>query len=57
MRARGCSLWILRMALRAVASARAVTLLRAVNIRPVAIGGPVEAVLDRVARGTIRQAH
>ena len=37
-------------------SARAVTLLRAVGIRPVAVGGPVEAVLDRVARGTIRHA-
>ncbi len=37
-------------------SARAVTLLRAVGIRTVAVGGPVEAVLDRVARGTLRQA-
>lgn len=37
-------------------SARAVTLLRAVGIRPIAVGGPVEAVLDRVARGTIRHA-
>ena len=36
-------------------SARAVTLLRAVGIRPVPVGGPVEAVLDRVARGTLRQ--
>lgn len=36
-------------------SARAVTLLRAVGIRAVPIGGPVEAVLDRVARGTLRQ--
>ena len=35
-------------------SARAVTLLEAVGIRPVTIGGPVEAVLDRVARGTLR---
>jgi len=37
-------------------SPRAVTLLRAVGIRPVAIGGCVEDVLDRVARGTIRQS-
>ncbi len=36
-------------------SARAVTLLEAVGIRPVTIGGPVEAVLDRVARGTVRR--
>ncbi|MDF1700772.1 MAG: NifB/NifX family molybdenum-iron cluster-binding protein [Planctomycetota bacterium] len=36
-------------------SARAVTLMRAVGIRPVAVGGPTEAVLDRVARGTLRQ--
>jgi nitrogen fixation protein NifB len=37
-------------------SGRAVTLLRAVGIQPVALGGLVEDVLDRVARGTIRQA-
>jgi len=37
-------------------SPRAVTLLRAMGIRPVAIGGCVEDVLDRVARGTIRQS-
>jgi nitrogen fixation protein NifB len=37
-------------------SPRAVTLLRAVGIRPIVVGGPVEAVLDRVARGTIRVA-
>ncbi len=35
---------------------RAATLLRAVGIRHIAIGGPVEEVLDRVARGTIRQS-
>ncbi len=37
-------------------SQRAVTLLRAVGIRPVAIGGRVDEVLDRVARGTIKQS-
>jgi predicted Fe-Mo cluster-binding NifX family protein len=37
-------------------SARAVTLLQAVGIKPVAVAGPVEAVLDRVSRGTLRQA-
>lgn len=37
-------------------SARAVTLLQAVGIRAVVAGGPVEEVLDRVARGTIRRA-
>jgi len=35
-------------------SPRAVTLLRAVGISPVPIGGRVEDILDRVARGTIR---
>ena len=33
---------------------RAATLLRAVGIVPLAQGGPVEALLDRAARGTIR---
>ena len=37
-------------------SGRAITLLKAVGITPVAVAGPVEAVLDRVARGTVRQA-
>ncbi|MDJ0521135.1 MAG: NifB/NifX family molybdenum-iron cluster-binding protein [Planctomycetota bacterium] len=37
-------------------SQRAVTLLRAVGIRPVQIGGRVDEVLDRVARGTVKQA-
>lgn len=37
-------------------SPRAVTLLKAVGIRAVPIGGRVEDVLDRVARGTIRYA-
>jgi len=37
-------------------SQRAVTLLKAVGIRPIAIGGLVEDVLDRVSRGTVRQA-
>ncbi|MDA1195331.1 MAG: hypothetical protein O2894_09105 [Planctomycetota bacterium] len=37
-------------------SARAITLLRAMGIRPLAAAGPVDAVLDRVARGTIRIA-
>jgi nitrogen fixation protein NifB len=35
---------------------RAVTLLEAVGIRAVAQGGPLEDVLDRVARGTVRHA-
>lgn len=37
-------------------SSRALTLLRAVGIRPVVIGGRIDDVLDRVARGTIRHA-
>jgi hypothetical protein len=37
--------------------ARAATLLRAVGVRPVAAGGLVAAVLDRVARGTLRHVH
>ena len=37
-------------------SPRAVTLLQAVGIKPVAVGGPVEAILDRVSRGTLRHA-
>ena len=37
-------------------SSRAITLLRAVGVRPVAANGLVEPILDRVARGTIRQA-
>lgn len=36
---------------------RALTLLRAVGVRPVALGGTVEEVLDRVARGTVHHAH
>ena len=32
---------------------RALTLLRAVGIRPVVTGGRVDEVLDRVARGTL----
>jgi nitrogen fixation protein NifB len=36
---------------------RAVTLLRAVGVLPVALGGPLEDVLDRVARGTLRQVE
>jgi nitrogen fixation protein NifB len=36
---------------------RAATLLDAVGVRPVALGGAVDEVLDRVARGTIRHAH
>ena len=36
-------------------SSRAVTLLRAVGINPIAANGLVEPILDRVARGTIRQ--
>ncbi|MDJ0975597.1 MAG: radical SAM protein [Planctomycetota bacterium] len=35
---------------------RAVTLLQAVGVLPVAVGGPVEETLDRVARGTMRHA-
>lgn len=38
-------------------SHRAVTLMKAVGIRAVPIGGRVEDVLDRVARGTIRYAN
>ncbi len=38
-------------------SKRAVTLLQAVGIRPVAVRGPVEEILDRVARGTLRHAQ
>jgi nitrogen fixation protein NifB len=38
-------------------TARAITLLRAVGILPVARGGRVEDVLDRVARGTVRHAE
>jgi predicted Fe-Mo cluster-binding NifX family protein len=37
-------------------SKRAATLLDAVGIRPVIAGGPIEDVLDRVARGTLRRA-
>ena len=37
-------------------STRAVTLLKAVGIQPVMATGPVEQILDRVARGTMRQA-
>lgn len=37
-------------------SPRALTLLAAVGIRPVTVGGAVHDVLDRVARGTIRFA-
>jgi predicted Fe-Mo cluster-binding NifX family protein len=37
-------------------SPRAITLLKAVGMMPIAAGGPVEDILDRVARGTIRQA-
>lgn len=36
---------------------RAATLLGAVGVRPVALGGAVDEVLDRVARGTVRHAH
>jgi len=36
---------------------RAATLLGAVGIRAVARGGPVEEVLDRIARGTLRHAE
>ena len=36
-------------------SSRAVTLLRAVGIRAVAQGGVIDDVLDRVARGTMRE--
>ncbi len=36
---------------------RARTLLEAVGIRPVAIGGPLDEVLDRVARGTVHRAE
>lgn len=38
-------------------SKRAVTLLQAVGVLPVAMGGPVEETLDRIARGTIRHAN
>jgi hypothetical protein len=34
-----------------------VTLLRAVGIRPVALGGVIDDVLDRVARGTVLRAE
>ncbi len=34
-------------------SSRALTLLRAVGIRPIATGGRIDEVLDRVARGTV----
>jgi hypothetical protein len=34
--------------------ARAATLLKAVGIVPIAVGGTVTEVLDRVARGTLR---
>ena len=37
--------------------ARAATLLDAVGVRPVALGGAVEEVLDRVARGTVHHVH
>lgn len=37
--------------------ARATTLLNAVGVRPVALGGTVEEVLDRVARGTVHPTH
>lgn len=37
--------------------ARAATLLNAVGVRPVALGGAVDEVLDRVARGTVRHGH
>jgi nitrogen fixation protein NifB len=37
-------------------SHRAITLCQAVGILPVAIGGAVDEVLDRIARGTVRQA-
>jgi hypothetical protein len=36
--------------------ARARTLLSAVGIAPVARSGPLDAILDRVARGTLRPA-
>lgn len=38
-------------------SKRAVTLLQAVGVLPIAMGGPVEETLDRIARGTIRHAN
>jgi len=38
-------------------SKRAVTLMQAVGIRPIATHGPVEEILDRVARGTLRHTQ
>ncbi len=38
-------------------SKRAVTLLQAVGVLPVAVGGPVEETLDRIARGTLRYGN
>jgi nitrogen fixation protein NifB len=35
---------------------RAATLLQAVGVRPVELGGALDEVLDRVARGTVREA-